>query len=688
MISRARHVSGACRIANLLMAIEDRASFGELLRRYRLAAGLTQEALAATAGMSARGISDLERGARRAPYRKTVRRLAESLGLQANDRAEFLSAAGRPPRELPAPVSAPPRRHNLPMRLTSFVGRSREVARVRQLVRSNRLVTLTGPGGVGKTRLALEIGASLVDSYADGVWFVELASVDDGGLVAQAVANTLGVREQPGRSYAATLADVLQAKHALLVLDNCEHVLEPCGALATGLIHMAPGVAVLTTSREPLSVVGEVSWIVPTLSVSEQSDDQGVSEAVQLFEERARAIRPDFQLNGHEASVADLCARLDGLPLAIELAAARTRALPVRALLQMLESATGGLPILTGGPRGMPERQRTLRSAIGWSYALLDRGEQALFRRLAIFRGCTLDAIETVCIAPERGPRSTSITLPGIPLSAVDGAMSLVSKSLLRMDEDSEGEARYSMLETVREFALERLEDSGEAPVLRRRHALFYMRLAEDIEPRLYGADQVALLNQLEQEHANFRLALDWCQNQGYVEPSFRLALGLWMFWSTHGHVAEGSSRLASLLMRFPARGADDPRLILRAQLCDAAGRLFNLEGDLVRARGHVEEALALMEALEDTSGILNALSGLAAVANQQGDFVAARAYHERELRVAQADGKPLRIANAMYHRAMLAHDQGDDAEAQALLDQCATLFAQHDDPRSLGFTS
>ena len=551
-------------------------------------------------------------------------------------------------------------------------------------------MTLTGPGGVGKTRLALEVAATMLDAYADGVWLVELAAVVDPSHIAQAVAGVLGIREQPRRSYNATLSEVLQSKHLLLVLDNCEHVLEACAVLATELLQSTSQVALLTTSREPLSVLGEMSWPVPALSLSASRgirDDTKASEAVQLFVERARAIRPEFALTAETAPVTSKsCKHLDGLPLAIELAAARTRAVPVRALLQMLESASGGLPILTGGPRGMPERQRTLRATIAWSYDLLDMDEQVLFRRLAVFRGCTLEGIDHVCVAAEQGPGSGSIALHAIEVSALDGAASLVSKNLLRMEEDGEGRPWYAMLETVREFALERLEASGEAPAVRRRHALFCMRLAEKIEPDLYGSEQVALLNRLEREHANCWMALEWCQAQGYVEPSFRLALGLWMFWSMHGYVTEGGARLESLLKRFPTRGASDPRLLLHAQARDAAGRLAGIEGDFVRGRARLEEALDLMRALDDTTGIVNALDGLAFLANQQGDFDAARTYLDRELAVAQAASRPLEVANALYHLANLAHDQQDDIRARTLFEECIRLYAEHGERRAQGF--
>jgi predicted ATPase/DNA-binding CsgD family transcriptional regulator len=585
-------------------------------------------------------------------------------------------------------TASPVRTHNLPTQLTSFVGRQRELAEVRRLLHSARLVTLTGVGGVGKSRLALEVAASLLHEYVDGVWVVELASVANSDLMAQAVAAGLSIREQPGRSYRATLCDVLRTKHLLLVLDNCEHLLDVSADLAHDLLQASPHLVLLTTSREPLNVRGEVSWSVPALAVTEIGNGHSAPEAVQLFVERATAVRPEFGLTDTNANaVAEVCARLDGLPLAIELAAARTRAVPVRALLQMLESAAGGLPVLTGGAHGVPERQRTLRAAINWSYELLDADEQALFRRLAVFRGCSLAAIEDVCVAPEHGPGSASIALRGLQTSAVDLATSLVNKSLLRVDEDGEGLAWYSMLETVREFAHERLQASDEGPVVRRRHALFYMRLAEDIEPRLYGPEQVALLNTLEREHANCRSALEWCQEQGYVEPSLRLAIGLCMFWSVHGHVAEGSARLESLLARFPARGAGDKRLLLHARAHDAAGRMAGLERDFARGRSHLQESLALMEVLEDTGGIMNALDGLAFVANQQGDFETQRAYLDRELAVAQAGGGPVRVANARYHLAILAHDQGENTRARALLEECVPVYEQQSEWRALAFT-
>jgi predicted ATPase/DNA-binding NarL/FixJ family response regulator/transcriptional regulator with XRE-family HTH domain len=668
------------------MLQHDTASFGERLRTFRVASGVTQQALASAAGLSARGISDLERGARRAPHAETVRRLADGLQLTGVDRAELL-AASRRARSPTTATRTRTRRDNLPTQLTSFVGRHREVAAVQRQLTSTRLLTLTGPGGVGKTRLALQVAARLGDTRADGIWLVELASVTDSALIAQRIAAACGIGEQPGRAYSAMLGDVLQSKDLVLVLDNCEHVLDACATLANELLQTCPRLTCLATSREPLNVSGEVCWAVPAMSISAPTDGQPPSDAVQLFVERARSVRADFDLTRQNAlPVTELCRRLDGLPLAIELAAARIRSVPVGMMLDLLESAPGGLPLLAEGPRGTPERQRTLRATIAWSYELLDTHEQTLFRRLGVFRGASLAAIDAVCVAAEDGPGSGSIALAPILKSALDATASLVSKSLLRMEEDDEGQARYSMLETVREFALEQLELSAEASTVRRRHALFFMRLAERIEPDLYHASQIVSLNRLELEHVNFRIALEWCRGQGYAEPSFRLALGLWMYWSMRGHVAEGSDALESLLKRFPPRGAGDPRLLLQARARDAAGRLAGVEGDFVRGRAHLEEALELMQTLESATGIVNALDGLAILSNKQGDVEAARAYLDRELAVAQAFGAQMEIGNALYHLGALALDLGELGRARSLLEECKRVHAQVGEQRACGF--
>jgi non-specific serine/threonine protein kinase len=369
--------------------------FGELLRRHRAAAGLTQAELAERAGLSARGVSDLERGARRAPRRATLARLAAGLRLPAAERAA-LAAAGRRPRAPVGPRPPP----NLPLPLTSFVGRARELAEVAALLPTTRLLTLTGAGGVGKSRLALAAAERARAAYPDGAWLVELAALADPGLVPHAVAAALGVREQPGRPPAETLAAWLAGKRLLLVLDNCEHLLDACAQLAEALLRAAPGLTILATSRERLSAAGEVAWRVPPLAAPAPGAPAAPAaltcvDAARLFVARAGEVAPGFALTGATAAaVAAICRRLDGIPLALELAAAWAATLSPEQIAMRLDDS---LRLLTGGRRTAPARQRTLRATLDWSHALLTGPERALLRRLAVFAGgFTVEAAEAV----------------------------------------------------------------------------------------------------------------------------------------------------------------------------------------------------------------------------------------------------------------------------------------------------
>jgi transcriptional regulator with XRE-family HTH domain len=389
--------------------------FGVLLQQHRLAAGLSQEELAERAGLSRRGISDLERGARRSPHPATARRLAEALDLADPERAALLAsprAPGESDPNLPAVAPASTRRvANLPPDLTSFVGRANELARLADQVGIVGLLTLVGPGGVGKTRLATRLAARLAERYGDGACLVELANLPDARMVPNAVASALGITERGRTPLATTLLDTLRERELLLVLDNCEHVLDGCADLAHALVRTCPSVTLLATSREPLRIAGEVTWPVPPLSLDATTAANGAApEAVQLFVERARVVDPRFELTPQNRdAITDICRWLDGLPLAIELAAARTRSMPVRGLLHDLQSTPGGLPLLAGGPRDAPVRQQTLRATIAWSYERLSDDEQALFRRLAPFRGCTLGAVNAVCVTPSPGPGATTL---------------------------------------------------------------------------------------------------------------------------------------------------------------------------------------------------------------------------------------------------------------------------------------
>ncbi|HEV7126313.1 MAG TPA: helix-turn-helix domain-containing protein, partial [Ktedonobacterales bacterium] len=470
------------------------ATLAELLQHYRRAAGLTQEELAERAHLSAQGISNLERGVRRLPQRGTVTLLIEALGLAGAARAAFEAAArgvGGPapavPTDQSAPAAAPDHSTptvptNLPLALTSFVGREREIATVRRLLSQTRLLTLTGAGGCGKTRLALEVARTLAHEapqgvvYAEGIWLVELAALSDGTRVVQTVATVLGVRERPGRSLLDSLTAFLGAKHVLLLLDNCEHLLGACAALADALLRVCPRLTVLTTSREALGIGGERPWRVPSLGLPDPRggltlEQAAACEAVQLFVQRAQVVRMDFTLTGRQVMLAaQACRRLDGIPLALELAAAR---LAVLSLDQLATRLDDRFRLLTGGSRTALPRQQTLRATLDWSYDLLGEPERLLLQRLSVFAGgWTLEAAEAICAG-----------------EVLDLLAGLVAKSLVLLEEGAT-DARYRMLETVRQYARERLVAAGKAPRLQDRHLDWCQALAGQAAQHIGGAER------------------------------------------------------------------------------------------------------------------------------------------------------------------------------------------------------
>ncbi len=522
--------------------METTISFGYWVRRQRKALDLTQQVLAERVGCSLAAIKKIERDERR-PSRQIAELLADILGVPAGQREIFLEVARgvRPVDQLllahePSVSSATTKtqvsfHHNLPMQLTSFVGRERELEEVKRLLSNTRLLTLTGPGGTGKTRLALHIAAEMValKQFANGVWLVDFAPLADPTLVTQTIASTLGVREQPRRTILDALTDYVRAKNTLLILDNCEHLIQACAQLADSLLRAAPRLKILVTSREALGIASETVYRVPSLPLpeSQQLHDLDVLEqndCVHLFIDRAMLAYPSFRLKERNASaVTDICRRLDGIPLAIELAAARTRVFPPEEIAARLDDR---FKLLTGGSRTALERHQTLFALIEWSHNLLSEPERVLLRRLSVFAGgCSFQAAEAVCG-------------DGLNDDMLDLLTHLVDKSLVAVEAETEA-ARYRLPETIRQYARDKLYEAGEAENIRDHHFDFFLRFAETAEPKLRSAEQIEWLARVDTEHDNLRNALAWSLESGKSESALRLAGALGYFWELRG-VGEG----------------------------------------------------------------------------------------------------------------------------------------------------
>jgi predicted ATPase/class 3 adenylate cyclase len=504
------------------------------------------------------------------------------------------------PSDFPAPKTLDARPNNLPLQLTSFVGRDAEIAETVRLLGEHRLVTLTGPGGTGKTRLALEVASELLPSLPDGAFFVDLAPIAEPSLVAPAIGRTLGVKEQSGRDLVETLADHVAARELLLVPDNFEQVLE-AGAVIERLLGAAPQLRVLATSRTPLGVYGEQERDVPPLGLPDpgvlpELQELSRSEAVALFVARARAATPDFELTAENApAVAGICARLDGLPLAIELAASRIKVLSPDAILSRLGHS---LDLLTASARNLPERQRTLRGTIEWSHELLDQPQQRLFARLSAFAGGSdLDAVEVVCN-------------PGRELGAdtLELLASLVDRSLVRRTEASGDEPRFGMLETIRAYARERLAAEPDGEVTRRRHAEHFLDLADELKPHVAGDDVAEWLDRFDREHGNLLEALGWAARAGEADRGLHATASLWRYWQLRGHFAVGRAQLERLL------AGPGERTAARAEAHAAAGSLAYWQGDVEETERHYGESLVMYRELGDRAGQAEAVYNLAFV--------------------------------------------------------------------------
>ena len=672
-------------------------SFGYWVRRRRKALDLTQGELAQRVGCAVVTLRKIE-GDERRPSLAMAQRLAKCLMLPAAESPRFIATALGEQATVrlplpPGPVSskAP---GNLPAPMTSLVGRSAEIAALTSsLHRPNlRLLTLTGPMGVGKTRLAIEVGRRLLGDYPHGVYLVALAAVQDPALAPSATAAALGVRETRDQNLEQALVDFLADKEMLLIFDNFEHLL-PAAAFLHALLTACPSLRLLVTSRCRLPLYGEHQFVVKPLSLPAAPEQASAADApaVRLFCERAQAARADFRLTpALTPIVVEMCRRLDGLPLAIELAAARIRLFSVQELQQRLDEHR--LPLLTQDVTDLAPRLQALETAMDWSYELLSAPERTLLARLAVFVGSfSLAAAEGVCAAPLLPPADPGILArPGM----INQIETLLAQSLLvrqgaeaesdfaqrkpcsrcprrLLCEATEGESRFAMLETIREYALDRLEAKGELAIMQQGHAEYFAAWAGQAEAQLHGPDQVVWLARLEQEMGNLRAALGWLLTAGQVIKAADMACALRVFWQRHGHYSEGLNWLRQTLEQMTEQAVPDT---LRARTLQATAALAYRQGDWQRSRQWLMESLALFKAASDQPGMTRVLFELGWIAVDQADWAEAARFNEESLLLAREAGDPCAVYQALTNLGWTQMCIGQQDTAAALFDEAYAL--------------
>jgi predicted ATPase/transcriptional regulator with XRE-family HTH domain len=662
-----------------IVAETSSATFGEQLRRLREAAKLTQEELAGRAGLTAKGIAALERGRRQRPYPHTVAALADALELTGAERERFVGALqGR--TKTAGPVSSA--RPALPTPPTPLIDRQGEIQTLIALLSGGqRLVTLLGPGGVGKTRLAIEVATRVAPRFADGAAFAPLGQLDDPSLVLPAVAAALGLRETGGQPTREFVRACLHERQLLLILDNCEHVLAAAPEVAE-LLAACPDLTILATSRAPLRLRGEHEWAVsplppPDLSRLPTVADITENPAVTLFVARAREVAPDFALTQpNAAAVAAICRRLDGLPLALELAAAKIRLLNPTELLARLDRA---LPLLSGGPRDLPARQRTMRDAIAWSYDLLSAEEQRLFRRLGAFAGgWDLAAAEAVDNGQEAASDPQFNAYSPTATDTLGSLAALVEQSLVVAEKREDGTTRYRMLAAVREFAREQLEAQGEGDEARRCHAEHFLALAERAGQELSGPEQATWLELLEREHDNVRMAISWALATDRLDLVVRFGWALHIFWAMRGYHREGRRWMEAALAGGTLTGGEEARALA------AAGLLARMQGDYSVATTRLQAALDRFRDLGDQPSVLVTLSRLGHAARLAGEYERAKRLAEEGLALARELGDRARTVWMLDVLGLVALAEGEYGRATTIFAEALPLAEETGDLRYL----